>query len=122
MTALEGVGRAEEAETLLRDCIVAADCPGNYGVLLVELLVRQGRLDDAVEAVRPMFEDRWNGLLQSTVMMLAEHGCHDQALQLLEERSAYWLGPVVKLPSAARRLARTLAALPKCPGSSATRP
>ncbi|MYX00197.1 Sugar kinases, ribokinase family [Streptomyces sp. PgraA7] len=32
------------------------------------------------------------------------------------------VGPVVKLPSAARRLARTLAALPKCPGSSATRP
>ncbi|MET7503504.1 class I SAM-dependent methyltransferase [Streptomyces microflavus] len=30
-------------------------------------------------------------------------------------------GSVVKLPSAGRRLARTLAALPKCPSSSATR-
>ncbi|MFB6906957.1 Clp protease N-terminal domain-containing protein [Streptomyces bacillaris] len=32
------------------------------------------------------------------------------------------LGPVVKLPPAVRRPARTLAALPRCPGSSATRP
>ncbi|MFE3388163.1 hypothetical protein ACFXMQ_23785 [Streptomyces anulatus] len=31
-------------------------------------------------------------------------------------------GPVVTFPPAGRRLARTLAALPKCPGSSATRP
>lgn len=91
VTAWEEMGRAEEAETLLRDYVAATNCPGNYEVLLMELLVRQGRLDDAVEAVRPTFEDRWNGLLQSTVMMLAEHGCHDQALQLLEERSAEFL-------------------------------
>ncbi|MGW4250944.1 tetratricopeptide repeat protein [Streptomyces californicus] len=91
VTALEETGRAEEAETLLRDHVAATDCPREYEALLMELLVRQGRLDDAVEAVRPTFEDRWNGLLQSTVVVLAEHGRHDQALCLLEERSAEFL-------------------------------
>ncbi|WP_160159805.1 hypothetical protein [Streptomyces sp. WAC05374] len=88
---LEETARAEQAETLLREHIATDHCPGNYQVLLMELLVRQGRLDDAVEAVRPTFEDRWNGLLQAAVTVLAEHGRHEQALRLLEERSPEFL-------------------------------
>ncbi|MFF2173154.1 tetratricopeptide repeat protein [[Kitasatospora] papulosa] len=91
VTALENAGRAEEAEALLRDYIAATHCPANYQVLLMELLVRQGRLDDAVEAVSPTFEDPWNGLLESAVLMLAERGRHEQALGLLEERSPEFL-------------------------------
>ncbi|MEV6393415.1 hypothetical protein AB0M39_01265 [Streptomyces sp. NPDC051907] len=89
--ALEQAGRAYEAETLLREYILAVDWPGNYQCLLMELLARQGRIDDAVEAVRPTFDDHWNGLLQAAVMLLAEHGRHDRALQLLEERSPEFL-------------------------------
>ncbi|WP_179890371.1 tetratricopeptide repeat protein [Streptomyces sp. st140] len=91
VTALEEAGRPEEAESLLREYIPTTNCPGNYQNLLMELLVRQGRLDDAVEAARPTFEDRWDGLLQAAVLMLAEHGRHAQALQLLEERSPEFL-------------------------------
>ncbi|KPL30447.1 hypothetical protein JI76_36345 [Streptomyces anulatus] len=58
VTALEEMGRAEEAETLLRDYVAATNCPDNYKVVLMELLVRQGRLDDAVEEGGPTFEDR----------------------------------------------------------------
>ncbi|WP_329030553.1 MULTISPECIES: hypothetical protein [unclassified Streptomyces] len=91
VTALEEAGQPEEAENLLRDYITTTESPGNYQTLLMELLVRQGRLDDAVEAVRPTFEDRWDSLLQSAVLVLAEHGCHAQALQLLAERSPEFL-------------------------------
>ncbi|MFE4528432.1 hypothetical protein ACFRMO_02290 [Streptomyces anulatus] len=58
VTALEEMGRAEEAETLLRDYVAATNCPDNYKVVLMELLVCQGRLDDAVEEAGPTFEDR----------------------------------------------------------------
>ncbi|MEU3228223.1 hypothetical protein ABZ695_34390 [Streptomyces sp. NPDC006976] len=87
VTALEEEGQPEEAETLLREYITTTDCPGNYQSLLMELLVRQGRLDDAVEAVRPTFEDRWNGLLQSAVLVLAEHGRHSQVASFTSRSS-----------------------------------
>jgi hypothetical protein len=54
----------------------------------MELLARQGRLDEAVEAVRPTFEDHGReNLLQPALLMLAESGHYERALQLLEERS-----------------------------------
>ncbi|WP_431789220.1 tetratricopeptide repeat protein [Streptomyces sp. G9] len=91
VTALEEAGRPEEAEALLRDYITTTNCPGNYQSLLMELLIRQGRLDDAVEAVRPTFGEPGDGLLQAAVLVLAEHGRYTQALQLLEERSPEFL-------------------------------
>ncbi|MGW0856802.1 tetratricopeptide repeat protein [Streptomyces sp. NPDC002690] len=100
VTALEGSGRADEAEAMLREWIGAggAEYPGGLQSLLMELLARQGRTDDAVESVRSTFEDVWEGLLQPAALMLAEHGLHDRALELLEERtpeflaeSAHWV-------------------------------
>ncbi|MFD6423741.1 hypothetical protein [Streptomyces sp. NPDC060198] len=91
VTALEGRGSAREAEAMLREWIEATEYPSGLQSLLMELLARQGRTDDAVESVRSTFEDVWDGLLQPAVLMLAEHGLHDRALELLDERSPEFL-------------------------------
>ncbi|MER5400702.1 hypothetical protein [Streptomyces sp. NPDC002599] len=97
--ALENLGRAGEAETYLRD-LIAAECPGWYESVLMELLIRQGRFDDAIAAVEHTFDDLYDGnLLQSALILLAEQGLHDKAIALTEGRSpeflaeneAYWL-------------------------------
>ncbi|MFE4361299.1 tetratricopeptide repeat protein [Kitasatospora sp. NPDC056800] len=99
VTALENLGRAAEAEVYLRG-LIAARHPGWYENPLMELLIRQGRFDDAVKAVEHTFDDLYDGnLLQATMVLLAEQGRHDQALELTEGRSpeflaendAFWL-------------------------------
>lgn len=52
--ALEGLGRAAEAEAVLRERIDAHDHSGDRG-LLMALLARQGRVDEAIEVGRPTF-------------------------------------------------------------------
>ncbi|WP_326793477.1 hypothetical protein OHA79_45820 (plasmid) [Streptomyces sp. NBC_00841] len=68
--------------------------------MLMELLFRQGRFDDAVKAVEHTFDDLYDGnLLQAAMLLLAEKGRYDQALELTEGRSpeflaeneAFWL-------------------------------
>ncbi|MFF7922325.1 hypothetical protein ACFZDP_14300 [Streptomyces mirabilis] len=72
MKALENLGRAGEAEAYLRD-LIAAKHPGWYENALMELLIRQGRFDDAIEAVKHTFDDLYDGnLLQATMILLAE--------------------------------------------------
>jgi tetratricopeptide (TPR) repeat protein len=88
---LEEAGRAGEAETILREFIATTDHPLDSQSLLLELLARQKRFDEAVEAVRSTFEDPWHSLLQPTVLVLADNGLHERALRLLEERSPEFL-------------------------------
>lgn len=89
--ALENLGRAGEAEAYLRD-LIAAKHPGWYEHTLMELLIRQGRFDDAIEAVKHTFDDLYDGnLLQSTLIVLAEQGQHDKAVELTEGRSPEFL-------------------------------
>lgn len=82
---LEEEGRSGEAETMLREANAATDFPRGGESLLMELLARQGRFEEAVEAVRHTFDDPWDSLLQPAVLMLAENGLHERALRLLEE-------------------------------------
>ncbi len=100
VTALESLGLAGEAEAYLRGLIQTTEYPSRYENELLELLIRQGRLDDAVQAVEHTFDDLYEGnLLQATMILLAEQGHHDKALQLTEGRSpeflaeneAFWL-------------------------------
>ncbi|WP_280478920.1 tetratricopeptide repeat protein [Nocardia asiatica] len=102
VTALESQGRAGEAEAYLRGLIDTTEYPSRYENELLELLIRQGRFDDAVQAVEHTFDDLYEGnLLQPTMILLAEQGHHDKALQLTEGRSpeylaeneAFWLRP-----------------------------
>ncbi|MFJ7281014.1 tetratricopeptide repeat protein [Kitasatospora sp. NPDC098663] len=83
--ALEGLGRAAEAEAVLRERIDTHDHSGDRG-LLMALLARQGRVDDAVEAGRPTFRyfDCGNHL-QWALDLLVEDGRPDHALDLLDE-------------------------------------
>ncbi|MET8586247.1 hypothetical protein ABZX39_36075 [Streptomyces collinus] len=96
---LEKLGRAGEAEAYLRD-LVAAEHPGWCEHTLAELLIRQGRFDDALEVVMHTFDYLDDGnLLQSILILLAEQGQYDKAIALTEGRSpeflaeneAYWL-------------------------------
>ncbi|OKI29193.1 tetratricopeptide repeat protein [Streptomyces sp. CB03911] len=89
---LEALGQADEAEAYLRGLVGAADHPSRYENELLELLVRQGRFDDAVQAVEHTFDDLYEGnLLQPAMILLAEQGRHDQALSLTEGRSTEFL-------------------------------
>ncbi|MET8407351.1 hypothetical protein ABZV34_04445 [Streptomyces sp. NPDC005195] len=91
VTALENLGRAGEAEAYLRGLIAAKD-PGWHESTLMELLIRQGRVDDAIEAVEHTFDDLYDGnLLQATLIVLAEVGLHDRAVGLTEGRSPEFL-------------------------------
>jgi tetratricopeptide (TPR) repeat protein len=88
---LENLGRAGEAEAYLRDRI-ASKHPGWCESALVELLIRQGRFDDAIETGRHTFDDLYDGnLLQSTMILLAAQARHDKALELTEGRSPEFL-------------------------------
>ncbi|MFD5633516.1 hypothetical protein ACFWJM_05110 [Streptomyces sp. NPDC127077] len=97
--ALEDLGRAGEAEAYLRD-LIAAKYPGWYDSVLMGLLMRQGRFDEAIAAVEHTFDDLYDGnLLQSTLIVLADQGLHDRAIahtegrspEFLAENEAYWL-------------------------------
>ncbi|MGW5461570.1 tetratricopeptide repeat protein [Streptomyces sp. NPDC003996] len=91
VTALENLGRAGEAEAYLRD-LIAAKHPGRHESALMGLLIRQGRVDDAIEAVEHTFDDLYDGnLLQATLIVLADRGLHDRALGLTEGRSPEFL-------------------------------
>lgn len=89
--ALEDAGRAEEAEAYLRG-LVAAGKPGWYESMLMELLFRQGRPADGIEAAAGTFDDLHDSnLLQPALLLLAEHGLHDRAIALTQERSPEFL-------------------------------
>ncbi|MFJ9708165.1 hypothetical protein [Streptomyces sp. NPDC101234] len=91
VTALENLGRAGEAEAYLRD-LIAAKHPGWHESALMGLLMRQGRVDDAIEAVEHTFDDLYDGnLLQATLIVLADRGLHDRAVGLTEGRSPEFL-------------------------------
>ncbi|MFE3875474.1 hypothetical protein ACFXPX_13865 [Kitasatospora sp. NPDC059146] len=82
--ALEDAGRAFEAETVLRDGIEAHDHPKERAALM-RLLVRQGKVDEAVETGRPTYEyyDCWN-LLHWALELLVDDGRPGRALELLD--------------------------------------
>ncbi|ARP73819.1 hypothetical protein LK07_33220 [Streptomyces pluripotens] len=66
--------------------------PGWYENVLMELLIRQGRFDDAIKAVEHTFDDLYDGnLLQAALILLAEQGQHGTALGLTEGRSPEFL-------------------------------
>ncbi|MDH6227294.1 hypothetical protein [Streptomyces sp. MJP52] len=91
VTALENLGRAGEAEAYLRG-LIAAKHPGWYESALMGLLIRQGRVDDAIKAVEHTFDDLYDGnLLQATLIVLADQGLHDRALGLTEGRRPEFL-------------------------------
>ncbi|WP_157852340.1 hypothetical protein [Kitasatospora sp. NRRL B-11411] len=88
---LEDAGRAGEAEAYLRG-LIAAGKPGWYESMLMELLFRQGRPADGIEAAAGTFDDLYDdNLLQSALLLLAEHGLHDRAIALTQERSPEFL-------------------------------
>ncbi|MFD7447460.1 hypothetical protein [Kitasatospora sp. NPDC059827] len=85
---LEEAGRPGEAEAYLRGRIATSTYAGHYENALLELLVRQGRFEDAVAAVAHTFDNLHDGnRLQSVLLLLAEHGLHERALELTVGRS-----------------------------------
>ncbi|MFD9124682.1 tetratricopeptide repeat protein [Kitasatospora sp. NPDC059571] len=82
--ALEDAGRASEAEALLRGHIETRDHPKDRTALM-HLLVRQRRIDEAVETGRPTYDyyDCWN-LLHWALELLVGDGRPGRALELLE--------------------------------------
>ncbi|MFE3498856.1 hypothetical protein [Kitasatospora sp. NPDC059160] len=85
---LEEAGSPGEAEAYLRGRIATSTYAGHYGNALLELLVRQGRFEDAVAAVAHTFDNLHDGnLLQPVLLLLAEHGLHERALELTVGRS-----------------------------------
>ncbi|MFF9019615.1 tetratricopeptide repeat protein [Streptomyces eurythermus] len=86
--ALEDHGQADEAEAVLRRFIATAEYPDRFRWPLVELLGRQGRLEEAVEVGRPTFEYHDACLFEGVIHLLHEAGRPDQAVALLDERSA----------------------------------
>ncbi|MER7756404.1 hypothetical protein [Kitasatospora sp. NPDC097643] len=82
--ALEDAGRVDEAETVLRDGIEAHGHPKDRAALM-RLLVRRGRVDEAVETGRPTYEyyDCWN-FLHWALELLVEDGRPGRALELLD--------------------------------------
>ncbi|MFD5970896.1 tetratricopeptide repeat protein (plasmid) [Streptomyces sp. NA03103] len=88
--ALEDRGRADEAESVLRR-FLAADEWDRYRWPLIELLARQGRMDEAVEVGRPTFDHHDACLLESVIHLLAEAGRFDDALAILDERDAEYI-------------------------------
>ena len=89
--ALEEHGRAREAEAVLRRHLDTTGHPAHRGAL-VALLSRQGRIDEAVEAARPAFEDPGCGnLLDAVARLLVEGGRPERALELLDERSENYI-------------------------------
>ncbi|WP_307813129.1 hypothetical protein [Streptomyces sp. N35] len=89
--ALEQAGRDEEAEGVLREFVAAQQYPNHYRWALIDLLNRQGRLDDAIEEARPTFEEHDGSLLESILHLLQEAGRADDAVALLDERSPEYI-------------------------------
>ncbi|WP_327248955.1 hypothetical protein [Streptomyces sp. NBC_01320] len=88
--ALEDRGQADEAETVLRR-FIAADEWDRFRWPLIELLGRQGRIEEAVEVRRPTFDHHDACLLESVLHLLAEAGRFDDALAILDERDAEYI-------------------------------
>ncbi|MFE0631951.1 hypothetical protein ACFW3D_33985 [Streptomyces sp. NPDC058864] len=92
VAALEDRGRAADAETYLRTSLDANVYRTTYESALLEFLLRQGRVDEAVAAVAHTFDDLYDSnLLQATLLHLAERGQPGKALALTEGRSATFL-------------------------------
>ncbi|MER7848376.1 hypothetical protein ABTZ03_31070 [Kitasatospora sp. NPDC096077] len=92
VAALEAAGRFDEAEDYLRGLIADTPYPGNYESRLMELLMRQGRTEDALQVVEHTFDDLYDGnLLQAAMILLAEQGRHDRALEIAAQRSPEYL-------------------------------
>ncbi|MER6303171.1 hypothetical protein ABT247_26925 [Kitasatospora sp. NPDC001539] len=89
--ARESLGQAAEAEAYLRG-LIAARHPGWYESMLMELLIRQGRFDDAIKAAEHTFDDLYDdNLLQGALSLLADQGQHDKAIGLTQGRSPEFL-------------------------------
>ncbi|MFD7324816.1 hypothetical protein ACFV9D_27640 [Streptomyces sp. NPDC059875] len=86
--ALEDQGRVEEAEAILRQFIGSAEYPDRFRWALIELLARHGRLSEAVEVGRPTFDYHDACLLEGVIHLLCGAGRLDDALAILDERSA----------------------------------
>ncbi|MFH8379035.1 hypothetical protein ACH4A7_36620 [Streptomyces cyaneofuscatus] len=86
--ALEDDGQAGEAEAVLRRFIAAAEYPDRFRWPLIELLGRQGRIEEAIEVGRPTFDYHDACLFEGVIHLLHEAGRLDDALALLDERSA----------------------------------
>jgi Tetratricopeptide repeat. len=85
--ALQDDGRADEAEAVLRRFIAASEYPDRFRWPLIELLYRQGRIEEAVEVGRPTFDYHDACLFESIIHLLHEAGRSQDALTLLDERS-----------------------------------
>ncbi|MER7768766.1 hypothetical protein [Kitasatospora sp. NPDC096140] len=88
--ALEDAGRAPEAEALLRGRIEAHDHSKDRAALM-GLLVRRGRIDEAVETGRPTYDyyDCGN-LLHWALDLLVDDGRPGRALDLLDGLTGAW--------------------------------
>ncbi|MFG2908375.1 tetratricopeptide repeat protein [Kitasatospora sp. NPDC048286] len=88
--ALEDAERAPEAEAMLRERIEAHDHPKDRAALM-HLLVRQRRIDEAVETGRPTYDyyDCGN-LLHWALDLLVNDGRPGRALELLEDLTGAW--------------------------------
>ncbi|MGW7198715.1 tetratricopeptide repeat protein [Streptomyces chryseus] len=86
--ALEDNGQADVAEAVLRRFIAAAEYPDRFRWPLIELLGRQDRIQEAVEVGRPTFDYHDACLFEGFIHLLREAGRLDDALALLDERSA----------------------------------
>ncbi|MFI9345760.1 hypothetical protein ACIG0D_31550 [Streptomyces sp. NPDC052773] len=86
--ALEDDGQAGEAEAVLRRFIAAGEYPDRFRWPLIELLGRQGRIEEAVEVGRPTFDYHDACLFEGVIHLLHEAGRPDDALALLDQRSA----------------------------------
>ncbi|MFJ7272807.1 hypothetical protein ACIQV3_40355 [Streptomyces sp. NPDC099050] len=76
------------AEAALRNSIAIAEHPDRFRRPLIELLGRQGRIEEAVEVGRPTFDHHDACLFEGIIHLLHEAGLLDDALVLLDERSA----------------------------------
>jgi tetratricopeptide (TPR) repeat protein len=83
---LERAGRVDEA--VLRRFIAAGEYPDRFRWPLIELLGRQGRIEEAVEVGRPTFDYHDACLFEGVIHLLHEAGRPDDALALLDQRSA----------------------------------
>ncbi|WP_279329078.1 hypothetical protein [Streptomyces sp. OS603R] len=86
--ALEDDGQAGKAEAVLRRFIATAEYPDRFRWPLIELLARQGRFEEAVEVGQPTFDHHDACLFDGVIHLLHEAGRLDDALELLDERSA----------------------------------
>lgn len=88
--ALEEQGRLREAEAVLHE---ALDAGGEYARRrLMMFLARRGRLDEAVDVGRPMYEYHGRGnLLHEVVDLLIRDGRPEQALELVDGLGAAYV-------------------------------